>query len=77
VIPGVPGSIMHLTEQNSETFKNKLKTMGNILYTIAVLMIVMWAIGFLGFNAGGVIHILLIIAAIAILLRIIQGTKPI
>lgn len=50
--------------------------MGNLLYTIAVILVIAWAIGFLGFHAGGIIHILLVIAAIAILIRIIQGRKP-
>jgi uncharacterized membrane protein YtjA (UPF0391 family) len=50
--------------------------MGNLLYTIAVILIIAWAIGFLGFHAGGIIHILLVIAVIAILVRIIQGRKP-
>jgi hypothetical protein len=50
--------------------------MGNILYTIAVLLIVIWAVSFLGFHAGGIIHILLVIAVIAILVRIIQGRRP-
>jgi hypothetical protein len=49
--------------------------MGNILYIIAVILIVAWAIGFLGYNAGGIIHILLVIAVIAVILRIIQGRK--
>lgn len=48
--------------------------MGNILYYIAVILIIGWAIGFLGFNAGGIIHILLFIAIVAILLRLIKGT---
>lgn len=47
--------------------------MGNLLYTIAVVLIVIWAIGFFGYAAGSLIHILLIIAAIAILLRLIRG----
>ena len=51
--------------------------MGNILYTIAVILIVIWAVGFLGFHTGGIIHVLLIIAVIAVLLRLIQGKKPI
>jgi hypothetical protein len=38
--------------------------MGNILYTIAVVLIILWGIGFLGYHAGGVIHILLVIALI-------------
>jgi hypothetical protein len=50
--------------------------MGNLLYTIAVILIVAWAIGFLGFHAGGIIHILLVIAIIAVLIRIISGRKP-
>ena len=47
--------------------------MGNILYTIAVVLIIAWLIGFLGYSAGGLIHILLVIAVIAIILRLIQG----
>jgi hypothetical protein len=47
--------------------------MGNLLYLIAVILIIAWAIGFLGYHAGGIIHILLIIAIIAILLRVIRG----
>jgi hypothetical protein len=49
--------------------------MGNLLYIIAVILIIGWAIGFIGFGAGGLIHILLVIAVIAILFRIIQGRK--
>ncbi len=51
--------------------------MGNILYTIAVILVIIWAIGFLGYSAGGLIHLLLVIAAIAIILRLIQGKKVI
>ncbi len=51
--------------------------MRNILYIIAVVLVIAWAIGFLGYNAGGLIHILLVIAVIAVLLRIIQGRKVI
>lgn len=50
--------------------------MGNLLYTIAVILIVVWAISFLGFHAGALIHLLLVIAVIAVLLRVIQGRKP-
>jgi hypothetical protein len=49
--------------------------MGNLLYIIAVILILGWAIGFLGYNTGGIIHILLVIAVIAVLLRVIQGQK--
>jgi len=49
--------------------------MGNLLYIIAVILIIAWVIGFFAFNVGGLIHILLVIAVIAILIRIIQGRK--
>ena len=49
--------------------------MGNLLYIIAVILLVAWAIGFFAFGAGYVIHILLVIAVIAVLIRIIQGRK--
>lgn len=49
--------------------------MGNLLYVIAVILLIAWAIGFVGFNAGGIIHILLVIALIAVILRVIQGRK--
>jgi hypothetical protein len=51
--------------------------MGNLLYTIAVILVIVWAIGFLGFQTGGIIHILLVIAIIAVLLRVINGSKSI
>lgn len=47
--------------------------MGNLLYTIAVILIIFWAIGFFAYSAGGIIHILLVIAIIAVLIRVIQG----
>jgi predicted ferric reductase len=51
--------------------------MGSLLYIIAVVLIILWALGFFAYNAGGIIHILLVIAVVAILLRVIQGRKPI
>jgi hypothetical protein len=49
--------------------------MGNLLYIIAVILIIGWAIGFFAYSAGGLIHILLVIALIAIIFRVIQGRK--
>jgi hypothetical protein len=51
--------------------------MRDLLYAFAVILIVIWAIGFFGYSttwgAGYLIHILLVIAIIAILLRLIGG----
>jgi len=49
--------------------------MSNLLYTIAIILIIFWAIGYFAYSAGGIIHILLVIAVIAILLRLIQGRR--
>ena len=47
--------------------------MGNLLYIIAVILIIAWAIGYLGFHAGGIIHLLLVIAVIAFVVKLIRG----
>jgi hypothetical protein len=49
--------------------------MGNLLYLVAIILIIAWAIGFIGYSMGGIIHILLVIAVIAVILRIIQGRR--
>lgn len=46
--------------------------MRSILYIVAVILIIGWAIGFLGYHAGGIIHVLLVIAIISILLGVIR-----
>ncbi|MBK6967261.1 MAG: lmo0937 family membrane protein [Bacteroidales bacterium] len=51
--------------------------MGNLLYIIAVILIIGWAVGFVGFHAGGIIHILLVIAVIAVIIRLIQGKSAV
>ncbi len=50
--------------------------MGNLLYLIAVVLVLAWLIGIFGFNAGNLVHILLVIAIIVVLLRVIQGRRP-
>jgi hypothetical protein len=49
--------------------------MGNLLYIIAVVLIIGWLLGFFVFHAGGLIHALLVIALIVIIIRVIQGRK--
>ncbi len=47
----------------------------NLLYYVAVILVIAWLIGFIGYSAGGLLHILLVIAAVAVLLRIIMGRR--
>jgi len=51
----------------------KSTNMGSILYILAVILIIGWLVGFFAFHAGGIIHVLLVIAVIAIVIRLIQG----
>ena len=53
----------------------KTKTMGNLLYLVAVILLIGWAVGFFAFHVGGIIHVLLVIALIAVILRVIQGQR--
>jgi Family of unknown function (DUF5670) len=47
--------------------------MSNFLYLIAVVLVIAWVIGFVGMQAGGLIHILLIIAIVSVIFRLIRG----
>jgi len=55
----------------------KKYTMNNLLYLIAVILIIGWAIGVFAYSAGGIIHVLLVIAIIAILFKVIRGDRVI
>jgi len=47
------------------------------MLALAVILIVLWALGFFtAYTMGGLIHILLVVAIVVVLLRVIQGRKP-
>lgn len=49
-----------------------------MLGTIAIILIVLWLLGMVSsYTIGGLIHVLLVIAIIVVLLRVIQGRRPI
>ncbi|HEY0010654.1 MAG TPA: lmo0937 family membrane protein [Candidatus Paceibacterota bacterium] len=49
-----------------------------MLVTIAVLLLILWAIGLVSsYTIGGFVHILLVIAVVMVLVRVIQGRNPI
>src|SRR4030042_611668 len=48
----------------------------NMLWTIGVILLILWLLGFLGgYTGGGLIHILLVIAIVVVLIRVIQGRR--
>lgn len=47
-----------------------------MLWTIAVILVILWALGFLAFHvAGGIIHLLLVIAAVVIIYQFVTGRR--
>jgi hypothetical protein len=51
--------------------------MRNLLYIIAVVLIIGWLIGYFAYSAGALIHALLVIAMISVLFNVIRGGRPI
>ncbi|TVR34458.1 MAG: lmo0937 family membrane protein [Balneolaceae bacterium] len=51
--------------------------MRSLLYLIAVIMIIGWLIGVVGYSLGGLIHFLIVIAIISVLLSLIGGRRAI
>jgi hypothetical protein len=50
----------------------------NMLWTIFVILLVLWAVGMVSsYTLGGFIHVLLLIALAVVLIRIIQGRRPV
>jgi hypothetical protein len=48
-----------------------------MLYTIAVVLLILWLLGLVtSYTVGGFIHVLLVIAIVVILVRVISGRKP-
>jgi len=61
----------------AETCRIEEKTM-DLLWTLAVILLILWLLGLVtSFTLGGFIHILLVVAIIVVLIRVIQGRRPI
>lgn len=56
-------------------FHLKKLNMGNLLYIIAVILVIAWLIGWRTYPNNNLIHILLVIAVVAVLLRVIRGGR--
>ena len=46
-----------------------------MLETILIILVVLWALGFFAFHVGGLVHVLLVIAAIVLIVRLLRGRK--
>ncbi|MGO9378691.1 MAG: lmo0937 family membrane protein [Dissulfurispiraceae bacterium] len=49
-----------------------------MLWTIFVILVILWLLGLVsGYTIGGFIHVLLVLAIVVVLIRIIQGRRPV
>lgn len=55
--------------------ENKINNLYSIIYIIALVLIISWAVGFFVFNAGAIIHLMLTILCVPVMLKIIQGNN--
>lgn len=46
-----------------------------MLEAILIVLVILWALGFFAFHAGGLIHVLIVIALIVLIIRLLQGRK--
>jgi hypothetical protein len=57
---------------------DRCKESNKMLWTIAVILVVLWALGLVtAFTASGFIHILLVLAIIVVVIRLLQGRSPV
>ena len=50
----------------------------DLLWTIAVILIILWLVGMVSsYTLGGFVHVLLVLAIIVVLIRVIQGRRPV
>jgi len=61
----------------SEDLKGNFKGDLNMLWTILVILLVLWLVGLLGHIGGGLIHLLLVIAAIVLVINLLSGRRAV
>jgi hypothetical protein len=71
----LPGPLRPPVTEGQRTARGKRKKEVYMLWTILVVLFILWALGLFAFHAGGLIHILLVIAVIVLIVRLLQGRK--
>jgi Family of unknown function (DUF5670) len=50
----------------------------DLLWTIAIILVILWALGLVtSYTLGGFVHLLLVLAIVVVLIRVIQGRRPV
>jgi len=63
--------------RGSQTYGNEVENM-DLLWTLAIILLILWLLGLVtSYTLGGFIHILLVLAIVVVLIRVIQGRRPV
>jgi hypothetical protein len=58
--------------------QSEIRSVKQMLWTIAVILLIMWALGMVtAYTLSGLIHVLLVVALVIVLVRVIQGRRPV
>ncbi len=74
-LPGL-NCLYEFTVGESDVFRiGTREKESSMLWTIGVILLILWLLGFIGHVGGGLIHILLVIAIVVVLIQVIQGRR--
>ena len=69
--------MVRLGQSETATHGNEEEGM-DLLWTLAVILLILWLLGLVtSYTLGGFIHILLVVAIVVVLIRVIQGRRPV
>lgn len=68
---------MSVALDGCSSYTRKLKEIGYMLWTILVILLVLWLIGMLSHVGGGLIHLLLVVAAIVLVINLVTGRRAV
>jgi hypothetical protein len=72
------GKLLHAQKRRQRRLQTPAEKEHNMLWTIAIILVIVWLLGMVtSYTLGGFLHLLLVLALVAVLIRVIQGRNPI
>ena len=66
-----------LLYESTRRTEHKLIQGARMLWTIAIILLILWLLGAFVVNLGGIVHLLLVIALVVIVYRLVTGRRPV